>query len=93
MADPLYFAENYIKIVNVDKGLMKIALYPYQKNILKAFDEHRHNIVLSCRQSGKCVTYDTIITLRNNNYNSGQPFSMKIGQFYEWIAFRKNFLF
>lgn len=82
--DPVYFAENYIKIVNIDKGLMNIELYPYQRRILKALHEHRHNIVLSCRQSGKCVTYDTMITLRNERYNNGQPFSMKIGQFYEW---------
>ena len=49
MNDPVYFAENYIKIVNVDKGLMNIELYPYQRKILKALHEHRHNIVLSCR--------------------------------------------
>ena len=38
-------------------------------------------------QSGKCVTYDTEITLRNKKYNDGQPFTMKIGLFYEWKKF------
>ena len=28
------FAENYIKIVNVDKGLIPIELYPYQRRLL-----------------------------------------------------------
>lgn len=53
MKDPVYFAEKYIKIVHVDKGLIPIKLYEYQKRILNALKEHRFNIILSCRQSGK----------------------------------------
>ena len=53
MKDPVYFAERYIKIVHVDKGLIPITLYDYQKRILKALKENRFNIILSCRQSGK----------------------------------------
>lgn len=56
MDDPVYFAENYIKIVHVDKGLIPIELYDYQKRIIKALQEYRYNIVLSCRQSGKTTT-------------------------------------
>ena len=55
MKDPIYFAEKYIKIVHVDKGLIPITLYDYQKRIIKALQEHRYNIVLSCRQSGKIL--------------------------------------
>lgn len=56
MKDPIYFAEKYIKIVHVDKGLIPITLYDYQKRIIQALQEHRYNIVLSCRQSGKTTT-------------------------------------
>lgn len=56
MDDPVYFAERYIKIVHVDKGLIPIVLYDYQKRIIKALQEYRYNIVLSCRQSGKTTT-------------------------------------
>jgi len=28
--DPIYFAEKYIKIVHVDRGLIPIVLYDYQ---------------------------------------------------------------
>ena len=52
MEDPVYFAERYIKIVHVDKGLIPIVLYDYQKRIIKALQDYRYNIVLSCRQSG-----------------------------------------
>ena len=33
--DPEYFIETYIKIVNVDKGLVNFDLYSYQKDIVK----------------------------------------------------------
>lgn len=53
MNDPVYFAERYIKIVNIDTGLQNIKLYPYQKRLLKGLHENRQSIILSCRQSGK----------------------------------------
>lgn len=53
MNDPVYFAEKYIKIVNIDTGLQNIKLYPYQKRLLKGLHENRQSIILSCRQSGK----------------------------------------
>lgn len=90
MDDPIYFAENYIKIVNVDEGLINITLYPYQKRILQGYKEHRYCITLSCRQSGKCLEKSSKITLRHKKYNYGEPFQMKIGDFYAWQAFRKH---
>lgn len=42
--DVCYFAEKYIKIVNVDDGLVDFKLYPYQRKLLKAFDKHRYTI-------------------------------------------------
>lgn len=49
MEDPVYFAERYIKIVNIDTGLQNIKLYPYQKRLLKGLHENRQSIILSCR--------------------------------------------
>ena len=85
MDDPIYFAEKYMKIVHVDKGLIPIKLYDYQKKMIKAMTDNRYSIVLSCRQSGKCVTGDTIITVQNDNYNDGKPFNIEIGKFMEMI--------
>lgn len=53
MKDPIYFSEKYIKIVHVDRGLIPIELYEYQKRILETLKKNRFNIILSCRQSGK----------------------------------------
>lgn len=53
MKDPVYFVSNYVKIIHVDKGLIPIKLYEYQKKVLREFDKNRFNVLLSCRQSGK----------------------------------------
>jgi hypothetical protein len=56
MKDPAYFAENYVKVISLDKGLVPFKLYPYQQNMFKHFNENRFNIVLACRQSGKSIS-------------------------------------
>lgn len=89
MDDPIYFAEHYIKVVHVDKGLITIKLYDYQKKIIKALQENRYNIVLSARQSGKCVCTNTIITVKHPDYKNGKPFTITIGDFYMWQYFKR----
>lgn len=51
--DPIYFAEKYIQIVNVDKGLIPIVLYDYQKKMLRSLADNRFTIVATARQAGK----------------------------------------
>lgn len=51
--DPVYFAQKYIQIVNVDKGLIPIDLYPYQRDMLTSLAENRFTIVATARQAGK----------------------------------------
>ena len=56
MNDPVYFAENYVKVITLDKGLQPFKLYPYQKEMFQAFNDNRFNLVLACRQSGKSIS-------------------------------------
>jgi hypothetical protein len=56
MEDPIYFAENYVKVITLDKGLQPFKPYPYQREMFKLFNENRFNIVLACRQSGKSIS-------------------------------------
>ena len=56
MGDPIYFAEKYCKVISLDDGLVPFKLYPYQKSMFRHFNEHRFNIVLACRQSGKSIS-------------------------------------
>src|SRR5210317_338897 len=54
--DPVYFAQKYCKVISLDRGLVPFELYPYQKKMFEQFNEHRYNIVLACRQSGKSIS-------------------------------------
>ena len=51
--DPIYWAERYIKIISVDKGLIPIKLYDYQREIIMATLTNRNTIVLTGRQMGE----------------------------------------
>lgn len=54
--DPIYFAETYIKIRHVDRGLIDFKLYPFQKNMVRTFNNERFTICKLPRQSGKSTT-------------------------------------
>jgi hypothetical protein len=56
MKDPVYFAEKYGKVINLDEGLVPFEMYPYQKEMFKHFEDNRFSIVLACRQSGKSIS-------------------------------------
>jgi hypothetical protein len=60
-ADPIYFAENYIQIVHVDRGLIPIEMYEYQKEIALAITNNRRVAVNTSRQAGKTTTAAAII--------------------------------
>jgi hypothetical protein len=66
-----YFAKKYVKIINLDKGIMKIEPYPYQEVMWRTFRENRFNVVLAARQSGKSIAYVVFILhqiIFNKNY-------------------------
>lgn len=54
--DPVYFAERYIKIVNVDKGLIPFEMWQFQRDMIKIFHENRFAITKCPRQVGKTTT-------------------------------------
>ena len=56
--DPVYFANNYIKIVSLDEGLTQFHPYHFQEKLINNFHENRFNICnfLMPRQTGKSTT-------------------------------------
>lgn len=69
--DPIYFIENHYRINNLDKGLMTIKLYDFQKEMIKLFHENRMCILKMPRQSAKTTTtvgYILWASLFNNDY-------------------------
>ena len=53
--DAAYFIKKYMKIINVDEGLVDFEMYPYQEDMVNHFEDNRFSIVLACRQSGKSI--------------------------------------
>jgi len=54
--DPVYFACTYMRIINVDRGLMPFEMWDFQKDMLMKFHENRFSICKLPRQVGKTTT-------------------------------------
>jgi hypothetical protein len=54
--DVEYFARNYIKIVNVDRGLIPFNMWDFQAKMLHTFANNRFSICKLPRQVGKSTT-------------------------------------
>ena len=54
--DPVYFANNYIKIVSLDEGLTQFKPYNFQEKLINNFHKNRFNICKMPRQTGKSTT-------------------------------------
>jgi hypothetical protein len=56
MEDPLYFIQNYVRIVSLDEGLVPFKMYDFQKEMVGTFHSNRFTICKLPRQSGKSTT-------------------------------------
>ena len=79
--DIAWWAENFFHIVTLDNGLQKIKLYEKQKELLAHMINNDKSIVLSARQTGKCVFKDTYIKIRNKK--TGKEQLITIEDFFE----------
>ena len=55
-SDPVYFAQKYVKIINLDEGLVPFKMYDFQEKLVNNFHNNRFNICKMHRQSGKSTT-------------------------------------
>jgi hypothetical protein len=70
--DPVYFIKNYVKIVNLNEGLVPFELYEFQERFVKTIHNNRFTISKFPRQSGKSTTVIAYIlhtVLFNPNQN------------------------
>jgi hypothetical protein len=54
--DPLYFIENYVKIVTLDDGLVQFKPWDFQKDMVQSLHDDRFVICKFPRQTGKSTT-------------------------------------
>jgi len=72
--DPVYFANNYVKIVTLDHGLQTFKPYHFQEKLINNFHQHRFNICKMPRQTGKSTTVVSFLlhyAVFNDNVNIG----------------------
>lgn len=63
--DPIYFTQNYIKIIQVDQGMINFIPFDYQEEIINTVHKNRYTIILTGRQCGKCFEGNQLLTIRN----------------------------
>lgn len=73
----LHFAENHFYIISLDEGKQKIVLHPYQKKALRMIRDNRFSIMLFSRQTGKCLTTNTLCKVRNKKTGEIQELTIK----------------
>lgn len=95
--DVVYFAKNYVKIVNVDHGLMNFQLWPYQEKLLNHFTDNRFVICKFPRQTGKtsCVvawilhyiifTKSVNVAILANKGATAREILSRLQLAYEWL--------
>jgi hypothetical protein len=72
--DPVYFIKNYVKIVNVDRGLIPFDMWDFQEDMIRTFHENRFTIAKMPRQVGKTTTtvgYMLWAAIFNEEYTIG----------------------
>lgn len=55
-ADPVYFIENYCRIISLDEGIIPFRMYDYQREMVRLYANNRFCLTLTARQMGKTAT-------------------------------------
>ncbi|HAT61553.1 MAG TPA: hypothetical protein DCS83_03240 [Prevotella sp.] len=88
MQDPIYFMENYVKIQHPMKGRVPFKMWPYQKEMVRAFVGHKDCIALTARQMGKCLNINTLLKLKSPD---NRVMEISIGDFYAWNKLKRDY--
>lgn len=95
--DPIYFANKYVKIIHVDRGLINLTLFKYQEEIIRTSVENRFVITKLPRQAGKTTAIAALmlwyvlfhshysIAIVANKAELAQEILSRIQLAYEWI--------
>jgi len=82
--DPIYFIENYVKIISLDHGPVLFEMYPYQKRMIDAVHHNRKVLSRQTRQSGKCFIFTTMLQIRNKN--TGKIEEISVGELLDKVS-------
>ena len=84
--DPLYFMETYLRVQHPTLGSVPFKLYDFQKDMVRAYHNHR-NVVACCgRQQGKCLISMTFISKDKNQVKIGSTINLTIKEkLVDWL--------
>ena len=60
--DPVYFIENYCRIVSLDGGVVPFIMFDFQREMIRLFSEHRFILANLARQNGKSTIVAAYLT-------------------------------
>ena len=84
--DPVYFIENYCRIISLDEGIIPFKLYDYQKEMIAMYVDNRFCLTLTARQMGKCFSEKTNLNIRRKTIKGNYEYydNIPVGIFYEF---------
>lgn len=85
---PAYFMDNYFNIQHPTKGKMLYHPFDYQKRLIDIYHNYRFSISLMPRQTGKCLSSGTNITVMNNK--TGKQYELPIGLYYRFMQAKRD---
>lgn len=97
--NPLYFAENYVRIISLDKGIVPFKMFAFQKRMLKQYFENRFSLTVTARQMGKTTIVAAFIlwyamfhadkecAILANKGAQAQEVVTRIRRMYEYLPF------
>jgi len=80
LLDVNYFAETYVHIKREDGTVGNMKLRDYQKDIIDLYTKNRFSILMASRQMGKCVSFATNVTIRDNTTH--RIYDISMGELY-----------
>lgn len=91
MQDPIYFAEKCFLMT--PKGLQAVKMRDYQVEYLKNLSENRFNVLLACRQAGKCQLFDSQLVIQFKQTDlSNKHVNTLIKKYYYYIDDNGNYV-
>ncbi|ASV44549.1 terminase large subunit [Salicola phage SCTP-2] len=79
-----YFITNYCHVQHPTRGKVLFKPFKYQEDLLYNYHNYRLSINMLARQLGKCVDYETNITVRHKE--TGEEQTLPIGEFFEKVV-------
>lgn len=87
--DIKYFAENFFTIVDLSDGKRKhIPLRKYQTKFLESMMKEKRLLLLTCRQSGKCLSVDSQVVMRFKPLNL--RVKLKVGTYFKLMKIKNK---